>query len=538
MKKKWFERQRFLRFLSLFLALTVGMVSANRWLNAQDAETTEEAVEVEGTAEAPAEEAPAPKPISEMTADEKADAALAAAAKVDDAGNITSTIYGDADVLWICLAAFLVFFMQAGFALVEAGLTRAKNTCNILMKNLMDFVLGSIVFWLFGFGLMFGTSMGAFPWIGTDNFLFDPEVARPATASVSYGWAFLIFQTVFCATTATIVSGAMAERTKFVSYLVYTVAITALVYPVFGAWAWGNFWSGSAWLGAGKGFIDFAGSSVVHSVGGWASLAGAIFVGPRIGKFVNGKAMAIPGHSIPMVCLGVFILWLGWFGFNPGSTTAIGGGNFAKVAVTTNIAACGGGLTAMITTWLLYKKPDPSLTMNGVLAGLVAITAGCNNMDVPYALLTGLLAGVLVIFSCRFFDSIKVDDPVGAISVHGVCGAFGTICVGLFANNGVGLVNGGGTAQLMTQLMGVGIAFVWAFGASSVIFLAIKATIGLRVSEQEELEGLDMHEHGMAAYPAGWVAISDQPMALPTTYATGSPNGGVPVTVGAAHAAT
>lgn len=535
MKNKWFERHRFLRFMSLFLALSVGMVSANRWLRAQ-----EEAVVVEETVEAtteavPAEEAAKPKPISEMTVEEKVDAALAASTKSGEDGIITSTIYGDGDVLWICLAAFLVFFMQAGFALVEAGLTRAKNTCNILMKNLMDFVIGSIIFWMFGFGLMFGTSMTGFPWIGTDSFLFDAEVTKPD--NISYGWAFLIFQTVFCATTATIVSGAMAERTKFVSYLVYTAAITAFVYPVFGAWAWGNFWNGTAWLGAGKGFLDFAGSTVVHSVGGWASLAGAIFVGPRIGKFVNGKVVAIPGHSIPMVCLGVFILWLGWFGFNPGSTTAIGGGNFAFIAVTTNIAACGGGLTALITTWILYKKPDPSLTMNGVLAGLVSITAGCNVIPVHYALLTGMMAGVLVIFACRFFDSIKIDDPVGAISVHGVCGAFGTICVGIFAKD-VGLVYGGGAAQLMTQLLGVGVAFIWAFGASSLIFLAIKYTIGLRVTEQEELEGLDLHEHGMGAYPSGWIAISDQTMGLPTSFSSGSHNGGVTVPVGAAQAAT
>jgi Amt family ammonium transporter len=538
---KWFERRRFLRFTSLSLAMLLGVMTAGRWLSAQEeapaeAPAVEEVVVAEETVEeAPAEEAPPAKAWGEMSTDEKLEKLAESSIKVDDAGNITSTIYGDGDILWICLAAFLVFFMQAGFALVEAGLTRAKNTCNILMKNLMDFVLGSIIFWMFGFGLMFGTSMTGFPWVGTDNFLFDAEITKPD--NISYGWAFLIFQTVFCATTATIVSGAMAERTKFVSYLVYTAAITAFVYPVFGAWAWGNFWNGTAWLGAGKGFLDFAGSTVVHSVGGWASLAGAIIVGPRIGKFVNGKVVAIPGHSIPMVCLGVFILWLGWFGFNPGSTTAIGGGNFAFIAVTTNIAACGGGLTALITTWIMYKKPDPSLTMNGVLAGLVSITAGCNVIPVHYALLTGMMAGVLVIFACRFFDSIRVDDPVGAISVHGVCGAFGTICVGIFAKE-VGLVYGGGTAQLMTQLLGVGVAFVWAFGASSLIFLAIKATIGLRVTEQEELEGLDLHEHGMGAYPAGWIAISDQTMSLPTAFSSGSHNGGVSVPSGAAQAAT
>jgi Amt family ammonium transporter len=512
-----FEKRRFLRFLALWGGLGVGVVGANAWLSAQESETpaAETAVVDEVTAtvetEAPAEEAAA-QPFTTLTLEQKVDKLAESSVKMDDAGNITSTIYGDADTLWTCLAAFLVFFMQAGFALVEAGLTRAKNTCNILMKNLMDFVLGSIVFWMFGFGLMFGATAATNGWIGTDNFLFNAEVTKPD--NVGFGWAFLIFQTVFCATAATIVSGAMAERTKFISYLVYTVAITGLVYPVFGGWAWGNLWQGTAWLGAGKGFLDFAGSTVVHSIGGWAALAGALFVGPRIGKFIDGKPVAIPGHSIPMLCLGVFILWLGWFGFNPGSTTAVGGGSFAFISVTTNIAACGGGLAAMITAWVLFKKPDVSFTLNGVLAGLVSITAGCNVIPVPYALLTGAMAGVLVVLSCVFFDRIRIDDPVGAISVHGVCGAFGTICTGLFAKD-VGLFMGGGSQQLIVQLMGVGLAFVWSFGMSSLVFFLIKSTLGLRVSEEEELEGLDVHEHGMAAYPVGWVAVADGPSGHP-----------------------
>ena len=412
----------------------------------------------------------------------------------------------DVNALWTCLAAFLVFFMQAGFAMVEAGFTRAKNACNIIMKNLMDLSVGSLLFWLVGFGLMFGASShGLF---GTDNFLFDAgRDAGAAGQSESFGWAFLIFQTVFCATAATIVSGAMAERTKFGAYLLYSIGITVLVYPIFGAWAWGSLWAGSGWLESMEtGFYDFAGSTVVHSIGGWAALAGAIVIGPRIGKYgKDGKINPIPGHNIPMGALGVFILWLGWFGFNAGSTTAVEGGGFAVIAVATNIAAASGAIGAMVTSWIAFKKPDPSLTLNGALAGLVAITAGCDVMIPAMAALTGCLGGIIVVGSVVFFDKLRIDDPVGAISVHGVCGVWGTLAVGLFGT-GIGLFTGGGSAQLISQMIGVGACFLWAFPVSLGIFYAIKVTVGLRVSEQEEIEGLDIHEHGILAYPPVFVA--------------------------------
>lgn len=434
----------------------------------------------------------------------------AAAAAPADPPDTVEALRADTDILWTCVAAFLVFFMQAGFALVEVGFTRAKNACNIIMKNLMDFGIGTIAFYFLGFGLMFGATKGG--WFGGDHFMFDATQHSPA--SENWGWAFLIFQTVFCATAATIISGAVAERTKFSAYLVYTCVITAVIYPIFGGWAWGGLWKpdganavNEAWL-AGKGFLDFAGSTVVHSIGGWAALAGAIVVGPRLGKYVGGKPQAIPGHSIPLAALGVFILWLGWFGFNPGSTTSVKGGTLAYIAVTTNIAAAAGVIGGMITSWVLFKKPDVSFALNGGLAGLVAITAGCDCIPVPYAGLLGLVAGVLVVLSVIFFDRIGVDDPVGAVSVHGVCGAFGTLCVGLFHRE-LGLFTGGGAGQLMTQLLGVAVAFAWSFGLSYALFMAIKMTIGMRVSAQEEMEGLDMHEHGMLAYPAGWLAASD-----------------------------
>ena len=418
-----------------------------------------------------------------------------------------SAALADVDTLWTCLAAFLVFFMQAGFAMVETGFTRAKNACNIMMKNLMDLSIGSIAFWMVGFGLMFGASSG---WIGTTNFFYNGESG--------FDWAFLIFQTVFCATAATIVSGAMAERTKYVSYLFYTLAITLIVYPIFGSWAWGGLLDGGGWLEGGEGtllasmfgpdwaFHDFAGSTVVHSIGGWAALAGAMVIGPRLGKYgSDGRINAIPGHNIPMAALGVFILWLGWFGFNPGSTTAIQDGDFAFIAVTTNLAASGGAIAAMVTSWLLFKKPDTSFALNGALAGLVGITAGCDAMAPHFALLTGLVAGVLVVFSVLFFDKLHIDDPVGAVSVHGVCGAWGTLAIGLFKMES-GLLVGGGATQFMVQVVGVMAAFFWAFPVSLMVFYAIKATIGLRVSEEEEIEGLDIHEHGMHAYPIAMIA--------------------------------
>ncbi len=430
-----------------------------------------------------------------MSVEEKLDALKGSALELNDDGTVANGgLFNDTNTLWTCLAAFLVFFMQAGFAMVEAGFTRAKNACNIIMKNLMDFSIGSLSFWLIGFGLMFGASGTG--WFGTTNFLFD-------AGDNNFNWAFLIFQTVFCATAATIVSGAMAERTKFSSYLIYTVLITVIVYPIFGSWAWGGLLDGSGWL-EGIGFLDFAGSTVVHSIGGWAALAGAIVLGPRIGKYDGNGITPIPGHSVPLAALGVFILWLGWFGFNPGSTTAVGGGSFAFIAVTTNLSAAAGAIAAMITSWVLFKKPDTSFTLNGALAGLVAITAGCDVIPVHFAALTGAIAGVIVVLSCVFFDRIRVDDPVGAISVHGVCGAWGTLAVGLFATD-IGLLAGGGAAQLGIQAVGVVAAMLWAFPVSFGIFYAIHATVGLRASRQEEMEGLDLTEHGIYAYPPAFV---------------------------------
>ncbi len=434
-------------------------------------------------------------------------AALAAEAPIatlDEATTIAQ-LATDADTLWVCIAAFLVFFMQAGFAMVETGFTRAKNAGNIMMKNLMDFSIGSLTFWLVGFGLMFGASYHGF--FGTSDFLFD-------AGEDNFNWAFLIFQTVFCATAATIVSGAMAERTKFSSYLIYTLGITVFVYPIFGSWAWGGLFNGAGWLenvherfalGGENGFLDFAGSTVVHSIGGWAALAGTLVLGARIGKYDGSRITPISAHNIPLAALGVFILWLGWFGFNPGSTTAIGNGHFAYIAVTTNLSAAAGAIAAMVTSWVLFRKPDPSFALNGALAGLVAITAGCDVMPVHFAALTGLLAGILVVVSCVAFDKIRIDDPVGAISVHGVCGAFGTLAVGLFHGE-VGLMAGGGPTQLIIQAIGVAAGFLWAFPVSLLIFLTIKNTVGLRVSEAEEIEGLDLTEHGVYAYPPSFVS--------------------------------
>lgn len=446
--------------------------------------------------EAPAETpAPVEEPVAEADEAEAAPTAESNAAAIATNGE-------NANILWTCIAAFLVFFMQAGFAMVEAGFTRAKNACNILMKNLMDFSIGSLAFWMVGFGLMFGVTQG---YIGTSLFFFDGAAEAGNFSSEGFAWAFLIFQTVFAATAATIVSGAMAERTKFVGYLAYSIAITVIVYPIFGSWCWnglvgiptgelnaaGEAITSQGWLEK-MGFLDFAGSTVVHSIGGWAALAGAIVLGARKGKYKDGKPQPIPGHNIPMAGLGVFILWLGWFGFNPGSTTAVGG-QMANIAVTTNLAAAAGAVGAMIVSWILFKKPDTSFALNGALAGLVAITAGCDCMTPTMAALTGLIGGVLVVFSCLFIEKLGVDDPVGAVSVHGVCGAWGTLAIGILSTNASG-------AQFMTQLIGVGAAFAWAFPVSFVIFYIIKATIGLRVTEDEEAVGLDISEHGMAAY--------------------------------------
>ena len=406
------------------------------------------------------------------------------------------------DTVWILLAAMLVFFMQPGFALVEAGFTRTKNTANILMKNLLDFSLGSLLFWAVGFGVMFGA--GGF--IGMPH-LFN--ISFYQTELPVEG--FLIFQTVFCATAATIVSGAMAERTKFSMYLAYTVLISVLIYPVSGHWTWGGGWlmngeAGSFMMNTfGTTFHDFAGSTVVHSVGGWVALVGAAIIGPRIGKYgKDRKSRAIPGHNLTIACLGVFILWFGWFGFNPGSQLAAAGeGNrlaISHVFLTTNLAACAGGFFSLIVAWMKYKKPSLSLTLNGVLAGLVGITAGCDLVSPVGAVLIGAICGTVMIFAVDFIDHVmKIDDPVGASSVHGVCGFLGTILTGLFATE-EGLFYSGSANFLLAQLFGAVVVGCWAAGMGFVVFKGLDIVHGLRVPARVEEEGLDIYEHGETAY--------------------------------------
>ncbi|WP_455620556.1 ammonium transporter [Parabacteroides sp.] len=406
------------------------------------------------------------------------------------------------DTVWMLLAAMLVFFMQPGFALVEAGFTRTKNTANILMKNLLDFMLGSVLFWAVGFGIMFGA--GGF--LGMPHFFnisfYDSQLPVEG---------FLIFQTVFCATAATIVSGAMAERTKFSMYLAYTVLISVLIYPVSGHWTWGGGWlmdgnEGSFMMNTfGTTFHDFAGSTIVHSVGGWVALVGAAIIGPRIGKYgKDKKSRAIPGHNLTIACLGVFILWFGWFGFNPGSQLAAAGeGNrtaISHVFLTTNLAACTGGFFSLIVAWFKYKKPSLSLTLNGVLAGLVGITAGCDLVSPVGAALIGAICGTVMIFAVDFIDHVlKIDDPVGASSVHGVCGCLGTILTGLFATES-GLFYTGSANFLLAQMFGALVVGCWAAGMGFVVFKGLDIVHGLRVPARVEEEGLDIYEHGETAY--------------------------------------
>ncbi|MCF6213481.1 MAG: ammonium transporter [Flavobacteriaceae bacterium] len=391
------------------------------------------------------------------------------------------------DLMWIIIAGILVFFMQAGFTLVETGFTRSKNTINIIMKNIMDLAIGSLAFWAIGYTLMYGKSIG--------NFIGMPSLFYNDTADMHN----LFFQTVFCATAATIVSGAIAERTKFSTYLIFSAIMTTVIYPISGHWVW----QGDGWL-TNLGFIDFAGSTVVHSVGGWAALVAAFLVGPRIGKYTKGKSNAIPGHNMMYGALGVLILWFGWFGFNGGSELAISGdsaNHVAGILITTNLSAAAGTIAALLLTWFKYGKPDFSMTMNGALAGLVGITAGCAAVSPGASAIIGLLSGITVVFSIEFIDKkLKVDDPVGAISVHGVVGALGTLLVGLFALDG-GLFYGGGFKQLGIQAIGVFSIAAWVIAISFIVLFVLKKTIGLRVSEKEEIEGLDIHEHGMEAYP-------------------------------------
>ena len=398
------------------------------------------------------------------------------------------------DTIWILVTAVLVMFMQPGFALVEAGFTRTKNTVNILMKNLMDFSIGSLIFWFIGYTIMYGEDLGGF--IGKASFLFNSNEVNGVPDLAS-----LMFQTVFAATAATIVSGAMAERTRFSAYIIFSIAITAIIYPISGHWVWGGGWLSSM----NTPFHDFAGSTVVHSVGAWVGLAGATVIGPRIGKYTaDGKARAIPGQNLALGALGVFILWFGWFGFNPGSQLAAAGTDNAKaishIFITTNLAAAAGAVTAMVVTWMKYKRPGLSITLNGALAGLVAITAGCDVVSPGGAVIIGILAGTLLVFGVEFIDKVlKVDDPVGAVSVHGLNGALGTILVGFFDTSN-GLLYGGGAAQLGSQLIGVLAIGAWALGLGFILFFTLKGTIGLRVSRRIEEEGLDVYEHGESAY--------------------------------------
>ncbi len=412
------------------------------------------------------------------------------------------------DTVWMLLAAMLVFFMQPGFAYCEAGFTRRKNTANILFKNFVDFMIGSVLFWFVGFGFMFGSDGQGF--IGMPNF-GDLSFYHNANGLPTEG--FLMFETVFCATSATIVSGAMAERTKFSMYCVYSFFISLIIYPVEGHWTWGGGWLCNADPASfimstfGTTFHDFAGSCVVHSVGGVLAFLGAIFLGPRLGKYrKDGKSNAIPGHSLTLASLGVFILWFGWFGFNPGSQLAASG-EVNRVAIsheflTTNLAAVAGGLATMFFTWIKYGKPSFSLTLNGILAGLVGITAGCDAVSPLGSLIIGALCGIILPLAVTFIDQkLHIDDPVGASSVHGVCGIFGTLCVGLFSTS-TGLFYGHGFGALGAQALGILCVDGWAAVCGIILFGTIKKFFGLRVDKRIEEEGLDIYEHGESCYNA------------------------------------
>ncbi|NAS17806.1 ammonium transporter [Clostridium butyricum] len=406
------------------------------------------------------------------------------------------------DTLWVLLGGILVFWMQAGFAMVETGFTRSKNAGNIIMKNLMDFALGSLIYWIVGFGIMFGRDVAGI--IGISGFFADGTAPNGVDSINNY--AFLFFQTVFCATSATIVSGAMAERTKFISYCIYSAVISAVIYPIAGHWIWGG-----GWL-AQLGFHDFAGSTAVHSIGGWCALVGATILGPRIGKYSkDGKSNAIPGHSLTLGALGVFILWMGWFGFNPGSSFGITGDGTlelsSRVFITTNLAAASAATVTMIITWFKYGKPDVSMTLNGVLAGLVAITAGCDVVSPLGAAIIGCISAFAMVYGIEFIDKVlKVDDPVGAIGVHCINGVVGTILTGVFAMDG-GLFYGGGFKFLGVQCLGVAAVAIWSVATATILFKGIKATIGLRVTREEEIRGLDIEEHGLESSYADFQSV-------------------------------
>ena len=402
-----------------------------------------------------------------------------------------STISG-LDTVWVLIAAMLVFFMQPGFALVEAGFTRSKNTANILMKNFVDFMIGSFLFWMIGFGLMHGSGNGFIGSLHLFDWSFFGDTNVPAECT-------LIFQTVFCATAATIVSGGMAERTKFSMYILISIIISVIIYPIEGHWTWGGGWLSEL------GFHDFAGSTVVHSCGGVIALAGAMVLGPRIGKYSKtGESRAIPGHNLTFGALGVFILWFGWFGFNPGSQLGAEGMENAiaisHVMCTTNMAAATGGISVLFLTWLVYGKPSLSLVCNGILAGLVGITAGCDLVSIGGAAIIGAVCGCAMVGSVALIDKIcKIDDPVGAVSVHGTCGILGTLMTGLFAVDG-GLFYGGGWHFLSVEALGSLVTCAWSFGLGLLTFVILKKVHGIRVEARVEEEGLDIYEHGETAY--------------------------------------
>lgn len=406
-----------------------------------------------------------------------------------------------ANYVWVLLCAFLVFMMQGGFAMVETGFCRAKNATNLMAKNIMDFVIGSLVFMMIGFALMFGVSkMGV---IGTTGWFLtggDYDVGR---------YLLYMFQVVFAATAATIVSGAVAERLKIKAYIIYSIVISGLIYPIYGHWVWGGGWLSQ--LPFGLGHLDFAGSGVVHAVGGMIGLAGAIVLGPRFGKFINGKPRAIPGHSLTLAALGVFLLWFGWFGFNAGSTLSAFELRISVIAVNTNLAASAGALAALVTIWAKTKRFDVGMTLNGALAGLVGITASCAWVEAWAAVVIGLIAGVLVVGSVLFIESRGVDDPVGAVSVHGVCGIWGLLSVGIFADGTygnyttnppfvTGLLYGGGFGQLISQVIGIAVVVGWAFVTGYFLFKIMDRVFGIRVPPKVEIQGLDISEHGASAY--------------------------------------
>jgi Amt family ammonium transporter len=421
--------------------------------------------------------------------------AAAGSAVAGGGGSIVHIVQG-IDTVWVLLAAFLVFFMQAGFGMVEAGFIRAKNTCNILTKNFLDFCMASLGFFLIGYAIMFGAGNGFMGWTGVCLSGVSETTAGVPT------YAYWLFQAAFCGAAATIVAGGMAERMKFVAYLIYSFLISAIIYPIVGHWIWGGGWLSN------MEFFDFAGSTVVHTVGGMAALIGTIILKPREGKYtIDGQATAIPAHSIPLASLGVFILWFGWFGFNAGSNISVGDGfAIARVALNTNIAAALGGIAAMITVWWRFGKPDLSMAMNGALAGLVAVTAPCAYVEPWAAMVIGAVGGVIVVFGVELLDRLKIDDPVGAVPVHGFCGIWGTVAIGIFGSKELmggswdGFIYSGNPMQLGIQIVGSLATVGFVIISMGIVFKLIDLTVGLRVSREEELRGLDIGEHGMESY--------------------------------------